>query len=146
MCYSNNANDNYYCFGESLWQQQSRKREAILTCLRGTTCHPTAEWVYQQLKPEYPDLSLGTVYRNLAAFKAEGVIDSVGVVNGLERYDGNTIPHAHIVCESCGAVLDAETIELPDELLAHVQQDTGCEIRRYQISFTGVCPNCLQKH
>ena len=47
---------------------------------------------------------------------------------------------------SCGALLDAETIELPDELLAHVQQDTGCEIRRYQISFTGVCPNCLQKH
>ena len=124
----------------------SRKREAILTCLRGTTCHPTAEWVYQQLKPEYPDLSLGTVYRNLAAFKAEGVIDSVGVVNGLERYDGNTIPHAHIVCESCGAVLDAERIELPEELLAHVQQDTGCAIRRYQISFTGVCPNCLQKH
>ena len=43
-------------------------------------------------------------------------------------------------------VPDAETIELPDELLAHVQQDTGCAIRRYQISFTGVCPNCLQKH
>ena len=85
----------------------SRKREAILTCLHGTTCHPTAEWVYQQLKPQFPDLSLGTVYRNLAAFKAEGVIDSVGVVNGLERYDGNTIPHAHIVCESCGALLDA---------------------------------------
>ena len=105
----------------------SRKREAILTCLHGTTCHPTAEWVYQQLK-------------------AEGVIDSVGVVNGLERYDGNTIPHAHIVCESCGAVLDAETIELLDERLAHVQQDTGCAIRRYQISFTGICPNCLQKH
>ena len=62
----------------------SRKREAILTCLHGTTCHPTAEWVYQQLKPQFPDLSLGTVYRNLAAFKAEGVIDSVGVVNGLD--------------------------------------------------------------
>ena len=124
----------------------SRKREAILTCLRGTTCHPTAEWVYQQLKPQIPDLSLGTVYRNLAAFKAEGVIDSVGVVNGLERYDGNTTPHAHIVCERCGAVLDAQTIELPDELLARVQRDTGCELGRYQISFTGVCPDCLQKH
>ena len=124
----------------------SRKRNAILDCLRGTTCHPTAEWVYQQLKPDFPDLSLGTVYRNLAAFKAEGVIDSVGVVNGLERYDGNTVPHAHIVCESCGAVLDAESIELPEELLARVQADTGCEIRRCQISFTGLCPNCLQKH
>ena len=124
----------------------SRKREAILTCLRGTTCHPTAEWVYQQLKPDFPDLSLGTVYRNLAAFKAEGVIDSVGVVNGLERYDGNIIPHAHVVCERCGAVLDAERIELPEELLRRVQEDTGCELCRYQVKFTGVCPNCLQKH
>ena len=102
----------------------SRKREAILTCLHGTTCHPTAEWVYQQLKPQFPDLSLGTVYRNLAAFKAEGVIDSVGVVNGLERYDGNTIPHAHIVCESCGALLDAETIELPEDAAQESTPDT----------------------
>lgn len=149
MCYSNNANDNYYCFGESLWQQQkkfSRKREAILTCLHGTTCHPTAEWVYQQLKPQFPDLSLGTVYRNLAAFKAEGVIDSVGVVNGLERYDGNTIPHAHIVCESCGAVLDAETIELPDKLLAHVQQDTRLRHPPLSDQLHRRLPKCLQKH
>ena len=126
--------------------KQFKKRNAILSCLRGTVLHPSAEMVHEMLREEHPDISLATVYRNLAAFKAEGVIDSVGVVNGLERYDGNTIPHAHIVCESCGAVLDAETIELPDKLLAHVQQDTGCEIRRYQISFTGVCPNCLQKH
>ena len=130
----------------AMLRKHSRKRDAILACLRSTTCHPTAEWVYQQLKPAIPDLSLGTVYRNLSMFKDEGLVISVGTVGGLERFDGNTIPHAHIVCESCGALLDAETIELPDELLAHVQQDTGCEIRRCQISFTGVCPNCLQKH
>ena len=124
----------------------SRKREAILDCMRGTTCHPTAEWVYQQLKPQFPDLSLGTVYRNLAAFKVDGVIDSVGVVNGLERYDANTAPHAHIVCRGCGAVLDAETVELPEELLTRVQRETGCELGGYQISFYGKCPNCLQKH
>ena len=58
----------------------------------------------------------------------------------LARKMDDTIPAEGV------EVPDAETIELPDELLAHVQQDTGCEIRRYQISFTGVCPNCLQKH
>ncbi len=124
----------------------SRKREAILNCMRGTTCHPTAEWVYQQLKPQFPDLSLGTVYRNIAAFKAEGVIDSVGVVNGLERYDANTQPHSHVVCRRCGAVIDAETVELPQDLLDRVQADTGCEIDGYQISFSGTCQNCVQKH
>ena len=47
-------------------QNFSRKREAILMTIRNATIHPTAEWVYQQLKPQYPDLSLGTVYRNIA--------------------------------------------------------------------------------
>ena len=61
-------------------RKHSRKRDAILDCMRNTTCHPTAEWVYQQLKPIYPDLSLGTVYRNLAMFKESGTIQSIGVV------------------------------------------------------------------
>ena len=52
----------------------SPKRDAILQCLRSTTCHPSAEWVYSQLKPKIPDLSLATVYRNLARFRAEGAV------------------------------------------------------------------------
>ena len=50
----------------------SRKREALYNALRATTVHPTAEWLYAALRPEYPDLSLGTVYRNLKKFCAEG--------------------------------------------------------------------------
>ena len=60
-------------------RKHSRKRDAILECLRCTTSHPTAEWVYTQLKPTIPDLSLATVYRNLAMFKDEGTLVSVGV-------------------------------------------------------------------
>ncbi len=82
-----NRNDNYYQYRfskralpcVSIVRKHSRKRDAILECLRCTTSHPTAEWVYNQLKPTIPDLSLATVYRNLAIFKAEGTIDSVGV-------------------------------------------------------------------
>ena len=50
-------------------QKKSRKRDAILACVCSTDTHPTAEWVYTQLKPDIPDLSLGTVYRNLAMFR-----------------------------------------------------------------------------
>ena len=50
--------------------RHSPKREAILECLRSSICHPSAEWVYAQLKPRIPDLSLATVYRNLARFRA----------------------------------------------------------------------------
>ena len=97
----------------SIVRKHSRKRDAILECLRCTTSHPTAEWVYNQLKPTIPDLSLATVYRNLAMFKAEGTIDSVGVYNGLERFDFRTDPHAHFICRVCGAVSDINWLELP---------------------------------
>ena len=67
--------------------RHSKKREAILAALRGTTRHPSAEWLYRQLKPQHPDLSLGTVYRNLAFFQERGLVQSVGVVQGQERFD-----------------------------------------------------------
>ena len=86
--------------------RQSKKRDAMLTLLRGTTCHPSADWVYQQLKAEYPDLSLGTVYRNLNHLCGHGLIRRVGPVNGQERYDGTLSPHSHFICNRCGAILD----------------------------------------
>ena len=98
-------------------QKKSRKRDAILACVCSTDTHPTAEWVYTQLKPDIPDLSLGTVYRNLAMFRREGIIGSAGVVNGLERYDRNPLPHAHFVCTQCSAVYDLPDIEPPVELM-----------------------------
>ena len=88
----------------------SKKREAILTAIRGTDCHPSAEWVYQQLKPLHPDLSLGTVYRNLTFFQKSGQIQSVGVVQGQERFDGIVTPHSHFICNCCGTVMDLPEI------------------------------------
>lgn len=70
----------------------SRKREAILNAIQSTDCHPSAEWVYQTLKPTHPDLSLGTVYRNLVLFQQQGLIQSIGVVKGQERFDGVHCP------------------------------------------------------
>ena len=64
----------------------SRKREAILNAIQSTDCHPSAEWVYQTLKPTHPDLSLGTVYRNLVLFQQQGLIQSIGVVKGAVRW------------------------------------------------------------
>ena len=88
----------------------SKKREAILEAIRSTDTHPTADWVYQTLKPTHPDLSLGTVYRNLNFFREQGTIRCVGVVKGQERFDANTHPHTHFVCDGCGAVIDLHEI------------------------------------
>ena len=78
----------------------SKKREAILTAIRSSDAHPSAEWIYHTLKSTHPDLSLGTVYRNLLFFQQNGTIQSVGVVNGQERFDAVTAPHSHFVCTS----------------------------------------------
>ena len=93
-----------------------RKRTAILSFLRQTKDHPSAEMVFNHLKQEIPDLSLGTVYRNLSMFKAQGEIISLGTVNGVERFDGNTAPHVHFVCTDCSAVIDLHTLPVPEEL------------------------------
>jgi len=125
-------------------RKHSRKRDAILACVRSTTCHPTADWVYQRLKPEIPDLSLGTVYRNLSMFKDEGLIISVGTVGGLERFDGNTSPHTHFVCTRCSAVLDLMDVNLEDDFLQKVHNTAGGRITDYRLSVYGLCTECMK--
>lgn len=123
----------------------SRKRTAILETLQSTTCHPTADWVYQQLKPQYPDLSLGTVYRNLNRFCRTGQAVSLGVMGGYEHFDGNTSPHAHLVCRQCGAVLDVFDVSLDMARLAHISRQSGCRVDSATVTLKGLCPACLNQ-
>ena len=122
-----------------------RKREAILEYLCSTDVHPSAEMVYAQLKPEFPDISLGTVYRNLAMFKNQGMIVSLGTVDGIERFDGNIEPHVHFICTSCHAVLDLPELQVPEELYASVSSQTGGSVEGCTLTFTGLCRDCQDK-
>ena len=125
--------------------KQFRKRNAILEYLRQTDEHPSAEMVYTHLKPEYPDLSLGTVYRNLSMFKQQGEIISIGTVNGVERFDGNTMPHVHFVCTGCDAVADLPQIQVPEALNQQVTLQTGGHIDMCQLTFVGQCSRCAEQ-
>ena len=120
-----------------------KKREAILDCLRSTTSHPTAEWVHNQLRAEFPDISLGTVYRNLAMFKEQGLISSIGTVNGIERFDANTEPHVHFICNSCHRVDDLPQMEIPASLCNAADRYSGGHAEVCHLSFTGTCRECL---
>jgi Fur family peroxide stress response transcriptional regulator len=95
-----------YFLYNSKERKHSVKRDAILRVIRSTTEHPSAQWVYDKLKPLIPNLSLGTVYRNINLFRHEGLVVSVGVVDGEERFDGIVEPHPHLVCSRCGRVMD----------------------------------------
>ena len=120
-----------------------KKREAILNCLRSTTSHPTAEWVHAQLKAEYPDISLGTVYRNLALFKEQGLVISVGTVNGVERFDADTEPHVHLICLSCHKVDDLPGMIIPESICSDADRYTGGRTETCSLSLTGTCRECL---
>lgn len=123
----------------------SRKRLAILSALQGTKVHPTAEWVHSELRPQYPDLSLGTVYRNLKEFCQSGQAISVGVINGQEHFDACTDPHAHFVCSECGAVLDICAEMFGPQELARLSEASGMQVESASVTFRGVCPSCLKK-
>jgi Fur family peroxide stress response transcriptional regulator len=125
-------------------RKHSHKRDAILKAIRSTTSHPGAQWVYDKLKPLIPNLSLGTVYRNIKLFRHEGLVMSVGVVNGEERFDGVVEPHPHLVCGRCGKVMDlprpaGQTPELTGPL------EAGFTVDYRRTVFHGLCGEC-QKH
>jgi len=115
----------------------SKKREAILEAMRMTKSHPTAEWLYQQLKPEHPDLSLGTVYRNLTLFRQQGVIRSVGVVDGHERFDANTENHTHFVCTCCHSVIDIPDIAAGEQVEQQVCRQYGFRTDHHDLTVFG---------
>lgn len=116
--------------------RKSRKRDAIYAALMSTKDHPTAEQIHTRLKGEIPDLSLGTVYRNLARFQAEGSAISVATVNGQERFDGCTAPHAHFICRHCGCVMDVEGVEAP------LPEGLAASVEGYQLNYYGLCRSC----
>jgi Fe2+ or Zn2+ uptake regulation protein len=109
--------------------------------LRSTGRHPTADWVYERLKGEFPNLSLGTVYRNLNILMEQGLIRKIDFGSTFDRFDANTGPHYHFVCERCGSIID---LELPvDEALNNrVNRVTPYTARRHRIEFFGICDRC----
>ena len=119
-----------------------RKRSAILEAVKSTTAHPSADMVYARLQKTNPDISLATVYRNLALFKSQGLIISVGTVAGAERFDGNTEPHVHFVCTGCAAVLDLPEMEVPRTLCGQAAHQTKGRVDQCQLTFTGLCSDC----
>ena len=123
-------------------RKSSKKRQAILGALLDTVEHPSAEMLYSRLKADYPELSLGTVYRNLAVLAEEGLVINVGNVDGQERYDARTAPHPHFVCRDCHRVLDLALPDMVSGLYGTIDREYGCRCESYSLSVSGLCPLC----
>ena len=116
----------------------SHQRERIYAAVLNSHAHPTAEMVYQRLKPEMPRLSLGTVYRNLRQMAAGGRL--VELSGPVARFDAVIAPHTHFRCTGCGAVLD---LDLPyDPALDREAGESGWAVNGHDLVFSGLCPAC----
>lgn len=118
------------------------QRQAVFEALARDGAHPTAESVHSAVRATMPSVSLRTVYATLHDLADMGEILQIDLGTGAQRFDPNLEPHHHLVCDSCGTVLDVHgdfaDVAVPDEELR------GFEMSSTEIIFRGVCQRCRQ--
>ena len=122
--------------------RKTKQRDLILKTLRNTKCHPTADWIYEEVKKEMPNISLGTVYRNLGTLKELGEILELNYGSKYSRYDGNPENHYHFVCEKCEKVIDIEGVPVVEGLNKEVAEKNDVEVHFHRAEFYGLCSEC----
>lgn len=123
--------------------KHSKQREAIKEYLASTNTHPTADTVYMHVKEIFPNISLGTVYRNLNLLADLGEIVKITTPDGADRLDAHIQPHYHFYCKECKQVFDMplDVIESIDKIAS---ESFDGEIDSHTIMFCGTCANCMK--
>ena len=125
-------------------RRKSKQREAIIKVLRVPTSHPSAEWIYEQVKKEIPGIGLSTVNRNLRALEKVGEVLELHAFSNTARFDGNSNTHYHFYCERCGKILDLDEPVDPT-IETRIARKTGLKVTRHHLELGGLCLGC-QKH
>ena len=121
--------------------RDTRQKEAILNILRNTRSHPTADQVYEAVRREIPNISKGTVYRNLKVLQETGAVTELSLGGDLSRFEYTLGNHYHFRCGQCGRVTDVdEPVDV--ELNRKVAEKTGFQIASHQLEFRGLCRDC----
>jgi Fur family peroxide stress response transcriptional regulator len=126
------------------FQRMTTQRRLILQALRSTTSHPTADWVYNRVREDLPNVSLGTIYRNLRALVEMGEAQSLSYGSGQDRFDGNAAPHYHFRCLECGRVYDVPMSHRP-ELDQEAAKSFPGQVAGHRLEFYGTCGGCLRE-
>jgi len=126
------------------------QRMAVYGVLKESKAHPNVEMIYQKLKPDFPAMSLATVYKTVDVLKKVALVQELNVGEGGLRYDAATVPHSHVYCEECGRLDDLENYSLEDihsdALIGKVKQETGFDILTVQLYFHGTCRECSARN
>ncbi|MCK8817925.1 transcriptional repressor [Natroniella sulfidigena] len=122
-------------------RRMTKQRKKILEVLRSTTSHPTADWIYEQVKKEIPNISLGTIYRNLNVLREMGELMELNYGSSYSRFDGNPENHYHFSCLDCGKVMDVD-IDVKKEMNQKVANVIEGEVEYHRSEFFGYCSDC----
>ena len=126
-------------------QKYSRQREIIINCLKNRYDHPSANMVYDSVREEIPNISLGTVYRNLTKLAEDGTIQRIAINNSADRFDWNEESHYHFRCEECDSLIDLDfKPDSQDTILSTIEGEVP-QVNSYQLIFSGICCDCLKK-
>jgi Fur family peroxide stress response transcriptional regulator len=120
----------------------THQRMAVIRILARSKGHPSVEQIFERLRPDFPTMSLATVYRNVMLVKSLGEALELGFADGSNRYDGNKpFPHPHVVCVRCRAIVDPDLDSVAD-MTAEVAAETGFEMLTHRLDFFGLCSEC----
>ncbi|MCF8008764.1 MAG: transcriptional repressor [Halanaerobiales bacterium] len=122
--------------------RMTKQRKTIINILKDTDTHPTAEWIYDQVKKEIPKISLGTVYRNLNLLAEKDQITVINYANEQSHYDGNTKNHYHFKCKNCKRIYDLDLDLFSKDLNKIANQNTNFKVSDHRLEFYGLCPIC----
>lgn len=123
----------------------SRQRECIKEILMSRTDHPTADELYSSVRERYPNISLGTIYRNLSLLASLGEIQKLTTGNGADHFDGKVEPHYHFVCKECNCVQDIHMTIL-DSVNDRAAKYCDGTVDSHTTFFYGTCNQCKQKN
>jgi len=121
--------------------RKTKQKEAILRVLKRTSSHPTADWVYEQVRKQIPSISLGTIYRNLKSLKQGGQLLELDLAGTQSRFDARTDDHCHFRCEQCGRIFDMDE-PVDGEMDERVTRKTGLKVSNHRLEFRGLCKDC----
>ena len=122
--------------------RETKQRKAILEALCSVHTHPTADELYFMVRKKIPNISLGTVYRNLRLLKETGQILEFEE-EGKKRFDGFMKPHLHLICKNCNRLVDLD-IPIKIDYDKKKLQKLGLKIDAEIIRFYGYCSNCCR--
>ena len=121
------------------------QRVELIRLIAASEGHPSAARLYNQIKVQFPTMSLATVYKTLDLLKELGEVLEIGLRDD-SHYDGNKpYPHPHLICTKCQKIMDGELDSAVENIVQEIEQNFGFQILKHQLDFYGICPDCQNK-